>query len=96
MPLPPLAEVLSADRSGQTWQQSGQMRGTVEGVRNELAMALGKAGWALNQTIALGQAAARFRHLHLQQVQVYAPLRTFGATRPSLWRTCLVFSLALG
>ena len=59
VPLPPLAEVLSTDSTGQTWQQTGQMRGTVEGVRKELAMVLGKAGWALNKTIALGQLAAR-------------------------------------
>ncbi len=59
VPLPPLAEVLSTDCSGQTWQQSGQMGGTVEGVRNELAMTLGTAGWVLDKTIALGRLAAR-------------------------------------
>ena len=59
LPLPPLAEVVSADSSGQTWQQSGQMSGTVEGVRKQLAMTLGKAGWALNKTIALGRLTAR-------------------------------------
>lgn len=59
VPLPPLAEVLSTDSSGQTWQQSGQMGGSVEGVRNELAMTLGAAGWALNKTIVLGRLSAR-------------------------------------
>ena len=59
VPLPPLAAVLSADRTGQTWQQSGQMSGTVEGVHKEFAMTLGAAGWALNKTIALGRSTAR-------------------------------------
>ena len=59
LPLPPLAEVLSSDSSGQAWRQSGQMGGSVEGVRKELAMALGAAGWALNKTIALGRLSAR-------------------------------------
>jgi hypothetical protein len=59
VPLPPFAEVLSTDNTGQTWQQSGRMRGTVEGVRKEFAMTLCKAGWSLNKTIALGQSAAR-------------------------------------
>ena len=59
MPLPPLAKVASTDSSGQTWQQSGQMSGTVEGAHKEFAMAFGAAGWALNKTIALGRLSAR-------------------------------------
>jgi len=59
VPLPPFAEVQSNDGSGQTWQQSGQIRGTVEVARKELAMTLGKAGWSLSKTIALGQLSAR-------------------------------------
>jgi hypothetical protein len=59
LPLPPLAEVKASDRSGETWQQSGQMSGSVADVHKEFAMALGAAGWALNKTISLGRTSAR-------------------------------------
>jgi len=59
VPLPPLAEVTATDRRGQTWQQRGQLSGSVEAARREFAAALGASGWTLDRTVALGQTPAR-------------------------------------
>ena len=59
VPLPPLARVSAADRSGQTWQQAGEIGGTVASASGELAMALGVGGWSLNKTILLGRSSTR-------------------------------------
>lgn len=59
VPLPPLAEVTSADASGQTWRQSGEIGGSLEAALQEFAAALGAAGWGLDKTIMLGRLASR-------------------------------------
>jgi len=59
VPLPPLAKVLRSDRDGQTWQQSGEMSGTVEAAQREFVSALGAAGWVLDKTIVMGHGAGR-------------------------------------
>ena len=58
VPLPALAKVTSTDASGQTWQQTGEIGGTVAAVRGEFVMALCSAGWVLNKTIVLGRSSA--------------------------------------
>ncbi len=59
LPLPPLAQVTSNDRSGKTWQQSGEMCGTVEGARDEFVQVLKSNGWKLSKRISLGRSRER-------------------------------------
>ncbi len=59
VPLPPLAEVVSTDASGQTWQQSGEIGGSLEAVLQEFAVSLRVAGWGLDKTIMMGRLSAR-------------------------------------
>jgi len=59
LPLPPLAQVTSTDRSGRTWQQSGEMCGTVEGARGEFVHVLRANGWRVSKRITLGRARER-------------------------------------
>lgn len=59
VPLPPLAVVRSEDLTGKTWQQSGELRGTVEGASLEFRQALASCGWRLEKAIAMGRLAGR-------------------------------------
>ena len=59
VPLPSLAQVSSYDRSGKTWQQSGEIGGTVASATGEFAMALGAGGWSLSKRIVLGRSVDR-------------------------------------
>ncbi|MDD4101446.1 MAG: hypothetical protein PHU80_02290 [Kiritimatiellae bacterium] len=59
VPLPPLAAVTSTDTGGQTWQQSGEIGGSLEAALKEFAVALGAAGWGLDKTIMLGRLSSR-------------------------------------
>ena len=59
VPLPALARVTSTDPSGQTWQQAGEIGGTVAALRGEFVMTLGSAGWMLDKTIVLGRSSAK-------------------------------------
>ena len=59
VPLPALARVTSADPTGRTWQQAGEIGGTVAALRGEFVMTLGAAGWALDKTIVLGRSSAK-------------------------------------
>lgn len=59
VPLPPLAVVMGQDLTGKTWQQSGELRGTVEGASREFRQALAGRGWRLEKAIALGRLAGR-------------------------------------
>lgn len=59
VPLPPLAAVTFTDASGQTWQQGGEIGGSLEAALREFAAALGAAGWGLDKTIMLGRLSAR-------------------------------------
>lgn len=58
-PLPPLAAVTGNDASGETWQQSGRMSGTLEVVRGDFRQAFRRDGWSLDKTIPLGRAPNR-------------------------------------
>lgn len=57
--LPALARVQTTDASGETWRQSGEIGGSVAIAGGEFRMALAAAGWRLDKTILLGQAASR-------------------------------------
>lgn len=59
VPLPPLANVTFADVSGQTWQQGGEIGGSLEAALQDFAVALGTAGWGRDKTIMLGCLSAR-------------------------------------
>jgi hypothetical protein len=59
VPLPPLARVSADDDSGTTWQQSGELGGSVASMRGAFMAALSAGGWALNKTIVLGRGGSR-------------------------------------
>jgi hypothetical protein len=59
VPLPPLAEVAHTDASGQTWQQSGELGGSLEAALQEFAVSLRAAGWGLDKIIMMGRLSAR-------------------------------------
>lgn len=59
LPLPPLALVTSTDRSGQTWQQCGEMSGTVEGASKEFCQAFKANGWQVFKRITMGRLTGR-------------------------------------
>ena len=58
LPLPPLARVATADVSGKTWRQAGELGGSVVAARADFWTALSAAGWTLDKTIVLGRAHA--------------------------------------
>ena len=63
LPLPPLAVVTGEDGSGATWKQSGELKGTVEGVCAEFRQALAVQGWRIEKVIATGHQTSRLRLL---------------------------------
>ena len=65
LPLPPLAQVTSADRSGPPWRQSGELRGSVESARNDFTQVLGANGWRVEKRIAQGRLGDRSELLML-------------------------------
>jgi len=69
VPLPPLARITSTDRSGQTWQQCGEMSGTVEGVRNDFVQAVRAKGWQVCKRITMGRLTERSELLILTKTK---------------------------
>ncbi len=56
--LPPLARVTERDSSGATWQQSGELGGSVVTAVAEVRAAMAGAGWRLDKRIVLGRGVA--------------------------------------
>jgi len=69
VPLPPLVRVSSVDAAGQTWQQSGEIGGSVEGASRAFARAFGANGWQLSKRIAMGRLKGRSQLLVLTRSQ---------------------------
>ncbi len=69
LPLPPLAQVTSTDRSGQTWQQCGEMSGTVEGASKDFCQAFRADGWQVSKRITLGRLTGRSELLVLAKLK---------------------------
>lgn len=59
VPLPPLARVSPVGEAGPTWQQTGELGGSVASASAELTAALGAGGWSLNKRIAVGRGTGR-------------------------------------
>ncbi len=60
VPLPPLAaRVTPIEAPGQTWQQQGELSGSVPSVGAELRLVLGGGGWTLRKTMTVGRGSAR-------------------------------------
>ena len=59
VPLPPLAKVVSSDKSGGSWRQSGEISGNVAGVHGDFLAAMTHGGWILQKTIILGRVPKR-------------------------------------
>lgn len=65
VPLPPLAQVTATDPSGQTWRQSGEIGGSVEGAGRAFEQVFRANGWQVNKRIAMGRLKDRSQILVL-------------------------------
>jgi hypothetical protein len=57
--LPPLALVESRDETGQTWQKTGRLSGTVPLASQDFRGCLERQGWHLDKSIAMGTGSQR-------------------------------------